>query len=72
MAGSRAGHSFCRNLPSTGEDKHAGAAPGAFTNNNGTHSHTPAVSRVPAPAPTSAIILAPTEAAAKYTDKDLQ
>ena len=70
MAGPRAQRSPRRNPLPAGKDELAGAALGAPTNDNGTSSHTSAVSRVPTPAP--APPLAPAELVAKYTDADLQ
>ena len=70
MTGPPTRQSPCRNLLSAGEDKIAGAALGAPTNDSGTPSHTPAVSRVPTPAPAPPLALA--KLVAKYTDADLQ
>ena len=72
MTEPRARRSPRRNPLSTGEDELARAIPEAPTNDSGTPSHTPAVSRVLTPTPASAVASASIEAAAKYTDKDLQ
>ena len=72
MAEPWARHSPCRNFQSTGEDELAEATPGAPIDDNGTHCYTPVVSCVPSPTPAPAVNPAPTEAAAKYTDKNLQ
>ena len=62
--------SLCWNLLPAGKDELAGAAGGAVTNDNGTSSHTPSMSRVstPVPAPAPALV----ELVAKYTNADLQ
>ena len=70
MAGTRARQSFCRNLPPAGKNELARAALKALTNDSGTPSYTPAVSRVPTPAP--APLLTPAKLVVKYTDADLQ
>ena len=62
--------SFCQNLLPAGEDELAVAATGALTNDNGTFSYTPTLSRVLTPAP--ALLFAPTKLMAKYTNADLQ
>ena len=72
MAGPRACRSLCQNLASTGADEFAGAALGAPTNDSGTSSYTAAVLCIPTAASALAIALAPTEAMAKYTNKNLQ
>ena len=58
MAGPHAWQSPRQNPPLAGEDELAGDASGAPTDDNGTPSHTLAVSRVPTPAP--APLFAPT------------
>ena len=70
MAGTRTQRSSRQNPSPTGEDELTGAAPRALTNDSGTPSHTPAVSRVliPAPAPSSA----PAKLVDKYTNANLQ
>ena len=62
--------SLCQNPPPVGKDELAGAVSGAFTNDSGTPSLTPAVSRVPTP--TSAPLFAPAKLVAKYTNADLE
>ena len=70
MARPCACRSFRRNSPPAGKYELVEAAPGAPTNDSGTLSHTPTISRVPTPAP--ALPLAPAELVAKYTNADLQ
>ena len=62
--------SFLWNSPPVSEDELTGATSGATTNNSGTPSYTPAMSRVPTPAP--ALLLATAKLVAKYTNADLE
>ena len=70
MARPYACRSPCQNFLPAGKDKLAETAPEAPTNNNGTSSHTPVVSRVPTltPAPP----LASAKLVAKYINTNLQ
>ena len=70
MAGPCACHSFYRNPPPAGEDELVRATSEAPTNDNGTPSHTSAVSYVSTPAP--APPLAPAKPVAKNTNANLQ
>ena len=70
MARSCACQSSCQNLLPAGKYELTGAALGAPTKDSGTSSHTPAVLRVPTPAPAPS--LTPAKLVAKYTNTDLQ
>ena len=72
MAEPWACYSSCWNFLSTNENELARSTPWAPTNDTGTFSYTPAVSRDPTPAPAPVVVPAPTEAVAKYIDKDVQ
>ena len=58
------------NLLSVGKDELTGAAPRAPTDDSGTLSHTPTISRIAAP--TLLLLLAPVKLVAKYSNADLQ
>ena len=70
MAGSCAWQRPYQNPLLAGEDKFFGAAPGAFTNDNNTTSHTSAVSRIQTPTP--APLFTPAKLVIKSTIPNLQ